>query len=141
MKNDFLHPSAKINYITKKDNGLAFSAELDKLYEGVIFAKREGSFIQKGLSAYIDLTDEWQLKDSMPLWVNFLAYDKWSISENTATALVNNSKLCLTFEADEEFILDANEQFIDYTGKPLYVLRVKTTSNKTHKIITNGVIM
>ena len=48
---------------------------------------------------------------------------------------------CLTFTTDEEFILDAQEQFMDYEGKPLYVLRLKTMSSKTHKIITKGVIL
>ncbi len=140
-REDFIHPSTRINYITKTENGILFSAELDELYEGVTYAKREGSFVQLGKSAELLLVDEWELEDEMPLWINFLSYGKWQIEKNTATVYVNDSKLSLSFESDEDFTLNAEEKFADYAAKELYILRLKTASNKKHKVIIQGVVM
>ncbi len=135
---DFREPQSKINYMRKIENGLEFSADMENLYdERVLMARREGKLERKDTTE-LSLCDSWEFTEDSSVYVNFISYYPWVIEKNSAYCNADGVRLTLSFEYENNFEL-MTDDFMKITDTvTAHRLRLKTTSAKTHKILTKG---
>lgn len=132
---DFKNPETKVKYIKQIENGMAFSADMNKLFgEKTLKAVREGSFKKCDDFYELIINDEWEFTDKHSLYINFMSYGKWEINQNIAKMKINKVELILEFLSDNEFelslysahLLQFTERLKLYRLERIFLFRVQT---------------
>lgn len=138
---DFEKPAARVQYISRTAQGLAFAAHLEELYdERVLTAERKGTFNQNEDIVAFSLEDVWELREEQELLLNFMAYAPWQIEDNRASMKIGHALLTLSFESDGVFSLTTDDGMKDYCLTQLYRLKLTSASARQHRIVTKATV-
>jgi hypothetical protein len=130
---------AKILFADETQNGVHFKANLAPLYsENVVCGTREGNLLVKEEGGILELLDEWEFVGPDSVNANFVCYGEWEIFENSAKAMVDETKVEISFaeESGNELSLEIDNTMTDYADRPVSILRVKTQKGKQAKLIS-----
>jgi hypothetical protein len=132
-------PEAKILFADETKNGVHFKANLAPLYsKNVICGTREGKLSVAENSGILELIDEWQFNNSDNLNANFVCCGEWEIMDNSAKAMVDGTKVEISFveENGNDLSLEIDNTMTDYANRFVSVLRVKTGRTNFSKLIS-----
>lgn len=82
------------------------------------------------------MIDEWQFNNSDNLNANFVCYGEWEIMDNSAKAMVDGTKVEISFENGNDLSLEIDNTMTDYANRFVSVLRVKTGRTNFSKLIS-----
>lgn len=130
---DMATPEAKVLLHQMTEEGYRFAVETGMLFGDGICGIREGELTDRRLH----IADSWQFPQAHSLMVTFLSYYPWEILTEGQKAV--SGRMTLTVQSLEPARFEQEEGMVDFSGKPVYILRLiahEAEEQKVESILT-----